>query len=276
MQRVRSSVLTKNREDLWCLQDKPFSGLVYNITDNGLIQEVQVMQQGVNTGTTNDWLDLPNGGLRVDATHLQVEEDYGPMLFRGAPFTGIGYFFDGENHCVLEEAYQAGHPSDTARRRWYASGAWQLQLQGNDGVGWFEDGRLQYKGAGDAVFLNLVTRDDGRLGAIVLFDHNLFDVTTIQQLTYSDELLLIGPAINTELLRTLRDHTTLRSVPQLQLIDSSVGPEGIDVLVSLDGLKDLTLTNNPFLLAEHVQQIRERRPDCTVHYEQPEAILDNE
>jgi hypothetical protein len=269
MLRVRSSALTTDDEGRSCYLAAPFSGLAYRVDDDGVVSALAVVEQGKITGASDDWLALPEGGSRVARTSLETAEDYGPLLWQSAPFTGVVYFFDRRGACVVEEAYVAGYATEEARRAWFASGALQRLVQGEEGSTWFEDGRLQAKGVGDTVLLNLVMGDDGRLAGLVLGDASLLDLETVRRARLADELLLIGPAIDDALLRALRDQTALGEVPRLRLIDTSVGPEGLGVVASLAGLVELWLTNNPALHADEVERYQARVPGCTVHFEPP-------
>jgi hypothetical protein len=225
------------------------------------------VDQGVVTGASDDWIAIPERGARVDRSILEIEEDYGPMLFRGAPFTGAAYYFEDSGACVAEVACADGHATEVLQRAWYESGAPQEIIGGGEYTSWFEDGRLQRRAVRGTVLYNLILRDDGLLGGILVADPQLFDLEAVRRLSFADEVFLIGRAVDDDLLRTLRDHTGLDAVPRLRLIKTSVGPAGLEVLASLDGLAALWLVKNPALRAEHAEQLQARRPDCAVHFE---------
>jgi hypothetical protein len=270
MRRVRSSALVKDAEGRLSDPAGPFSGLAYPVDDEGRVGALAVVEEGIVTGSSEDWLVLPEGGSRIDRSKLEIAEDYGPLLAHHAPFTGVVYAFDRSGACVAEEACVAGYPTEEARTEWYASGALRARVRGEEGAAWFEDGRLQAKGVGDAVQLNLVTGDDGRLQGLVLGDAGLLDLASVERLTFADELSLIGPAIDTALLTTLSRRTALAEVPRLRLIETGAGPEVVDLLVTFARLTTLWLSKNPALRPDDAQRMRTARPDCTVHYQEPD------
>lgn len=246
---------------------EPFSGLVYGVDDDGIVGPIFEVNDGVVTGERDDWIAIPERGLRVDRSSLDIEEDYGPMLFGGAPFTGAAYYFEDSGACTAEVAYADGQATEVSQRAWYESGAPRELVGGGEYTSWFEDGRLQRRAVRGTVLYNLILRDDGRLGGILVADPRLFDLEAVRRLPFADELFLIGRAIDDALLRTLRDHTGLDAVPRLRLIKTSVGPAGLEVLASLAGLAALWLVKNPALRIEDAEQLQARRPGCAVHVE---------
>ena len=267
MRRVRSSALTTDDEGRSCHAGAPFSGLAYRVDDEGVVREIQVLVQGAVTGVSDDWLELGEGE-RLDRESLDLEDAYGPLLRRGAKVDGVVYFFDPRGACLLEETYSAGQPTDTARREWYPSGAPKALVRGADGWAWFEDGRLRARAVDGRTLLNLVVREDGGLGGIVLHDPDLFDMGTVRPMAVSKELLLTGHGIDDRLLGALRDETKLGAVTRLRLIDTAVGPEGVEILVSLPGLREVWLAKNRSLGPGQSEELRARRPDCLVHHEE--------
>lgn len=267
MLRVKFSALTVDSRGVLRFGDAIYSGLAYHVDPEGVVQAIDLVEAGRTTGRSNDWLEVPEGGERVERAGLEMAGDYGPYLWRGASITGVVYSFDSRGVCGVEEIYRHGLPSNEGRRSWYPSGApWQL-LQGEDGSSWFEDGRLQSKSSGDTTLLNLVVRD-GRLSGIVAWDQSLIDIETIKRMTFADELLLIGPAIDTALLMTLSDRTALAAVPRLRLIETSVGPEVVALLKTFTGLTTLWLEKNHALRPDDAERIRSARLDWTVHYQE--------
>lgn len=248
----------------------PFSGLAYRVED-GVVESIAVVQEGVVSGVSDDWIDVPEGGLRVDADLLDEEEDYGPLLFKGAALTGAAYDFAASGACIEEVEYVDGRATETSQRAWYESGAPREVIGEGVYTSWFQDGRLQRRAEKGTLLFNLILRDDGRLGGIFVAEPGFFDVDTVRRIPFSDEVLLIGKAMDAEVLRSLHDHTGLRAVPRLRLIETSVGPTGVDLLVSFLGLVELWLVNNLALGPQDAEQIRRRRPECVVHFEAEEA-----
>jgi hypothetical protein len=266
--RARLSALATDEEGRLCRMGVPFSGLAYCVADEGIVCEIKVVEKGTVIGPSSDWLDVGRG-RRLDRASLDLADDYGPLVWRGTPVDGVVYFFDTRGVCLVEEAYEAGQPTDAARREWYASGAPKALLRGSEGSAWFEDGRLRNRRGDGRTLLNLVVRQDGRLGGIVLQDQSLFDVATVRPMVLSDDVMLLGRGIDARLLGMLLDETELGAVPRLRLIETAIGPQDVGVLASLPGLGELWLAKNPSLSPHDADVLRARRPDCVVHYEEP-------
>ena len=267
MPRVRWSALAADEAGRLCFQGRPFTGLAYRVDDDGIVQALERIDQGHRSGPSDDWLALPDDGQRLDLSYLAMAGDYGPYLWRGAQVTGVVYTFHREGPCLVEEAYRGGQPTDEARRAWYPSGAPQQLVQGQDGTAWFEDGGLQSKGTGETTLLNLVVRDDGRLGAINVGDAALLDLAAIARMPLSDEVFLIGNGIDTAQLVALRQATALAAVPRLRLSETAVGPEVIEVLAAFQGLQLLGLRKNAGLRPEDAARLTSLRPDVRVEYQ---------
>ncbi len=265
MRRVRSNSLTVDDRGALRLRDEIYSGLAFRVATDGVVEGIDVVEAGRTIGRSDDWLALPEGGRRVDRSTLEMAGDYGPFLWCGAPITGVVYAFDTFGVCGVEQVHRDGMPCDEGRRAWYPSGTPRQLVSGDEGSSWFEDGRLQSKRTGGTTVFNLVVRD-GRLAAIVLHDATLFDVTTVERLTFATEVLLVGPAIDATTLAALRDRTGLRDVTCLRLVETSVGPEVADLLAPLPALSTLWLTKNPALVAGDAERIRAALPRCVVHY----------
>ena len=269
--RVRSSVLTPSAGDRSLLAGTPFSGLAYKVEDNGIVREIRVFEDGAMTGVSDDWVDS-GGNARLDRAVLDLAGDYGPLVRGDEPVTGIVYFFDGPGNCVVEEAYADGFPADTARRGWYASGAPEALLQGPEGWAWFEDGRLKARVVDEESVLSLIEQEDGALRGIALVDKTLLDIASVRLMIPADEVLLIGPGIDADILRALREETRLVAAHRLWLTDTSLGPNDLELIASLDGVKDLWLARNASLGPAEAEALRSRRNDWTVHYEAPRGV----
>lgn len=266
VRRVHSSVLLPDDQGRARWGGEPFTGLAYRVDKEGIVRELQVFEEGVLTGLSDDWLDVGEG-QRLDRAGLDLEDAYGPFLRGGAPVDGVVYFFGPGGACVQEEAYAAGQPTEAARREWYPSGAPKSLLRGAEGWAWFEDGRLRTKAVNGKTLLNLVERE-GALAGIVVEDAGLLDMTTVQPKTLSKDLLLVGHGIDDRVLQTLRDETKLGAVPCLRLRDTAVGPEGIEIVASLPALREVWLVKNRSLGARQAEDLTARRPDCVVHYQE--------
>ena len=266
-QRVRLNSLATDEAGRLCFRGQPFTGMAYRVDDDGIVQALECVDAGQRTGPSDDWLALPADGRRLDLSHLDMAGDYGPYLWRGVPVTGVVYTFHRDGPCLVEEAYREGQPTDEARRAWYPSGVPRQLVQGQDGAAWFEDGGLQSKGSGETTLLNLVLRDDGRLGAINVGDAALLDLAAVARMALSDEVFLIGPGIDTPVLMALRQTTPLAAVPRLRLSETAVGPESIDVLAAFQGLKVLGLRQNAALRPEDAERLTALRPDVRVEYQ---------
>jgi hypothetical protein len=270
MLRVRWNGLATDEQSRLCFRGQLFAGLAYHVDDDGIVHALERIDEGQRAGPSDDWLALPDEGLRLDLSHMEMAGDYGPYLWRGAPVTGVVYTFDREGRCLVEEAYRDGHPADEARRAWYSSGAAQQLVQGQDGTAWFEDGGLRSKGSGETTLLNLVLRDDGCLGAINVGDASLLDLATIARMPLSDEVFLIGSGIDTARLVALSQATALAGVRRLRLSETAVGGEAIDVLAAFQGLTVLGLRKNAALRPQDAERLTALRPDVRVEYQAAE------
>jgi hypothetical protein len=264
--RIHAGVLGTDSTGRSTLGDAIFSGLAYVVDGEGNVREIRIFEEGMPAGISNDWVDA-GGRDRLDRAVLDLADDYGPLVRGETPVDGIVYFFDLTGACILEEAYEGGIPADTARREWYRSGAPKALLDSEGGTAWFEDGRLQAKRVDGQTLLNLVTHDDGRLGAITLYDRALFDPVSIRSMPYSDELLLIGPGFDLATLGTLIDQPGIGAVARLHLIKTELGADCVDRLARLAGLQEVYLTENRLLSPQDAQNLRDRKPGLVVHYE---------
>ncbi|MFO0615561.1 MAG: hypothetical protein U0414_23410 [Polyangiaceae bacterium] len=247
---------------------EPFSGLAYHV-EEGVVRALLVVTDGVATGASDDWLPIPEGGLRVDASLVAEEEDYGPQLFKGAPLTGAVYDFLPTGECIAETVYVDGRPTEESERTWYPTGAPRDWVGNGEAAAWFPDGRLQRRAAGGAMQMNLIVRDDGRLGGIYLADPTLLDLDTVRRMTFSDEVLLIGPSVDASLVRALASTTTLGAVPRLRVIETGAGAEIVEVLAALPGPRAVWLSRNAGLDAEDAARLERLRPEVAVHFEPP-------
>jgi hypothetical protein len=277
MQRMKSSSLVADEQGRLTRGGVVFSGLAYRVREDGLLDAIDIVDEGVVQGISDDWIPSPaGGGPRVDSASLQIIEDYGPRRWQGEPLAGIAYFFRLDGTLDVEDAYVRGYATDKARRAWYASGAPRQVVQGEEGTVWFEDGRLQAKGVGDQVWLNLVVgQEDGRLRAVILNDASLFQLDSVARLAWADDVSLVGAGIDATVLAQLGGQTGLRTVRRLSVVETSVGSDGVQTLGSLASLTTLWLSRNRGLAAWDVDAVRALRPDCVVHYEPAEPANDD-
>jgi hypothetical protein len=141
----------------------PFTGLAYCFT-RGLLQKIRIVEHGVVTGVSDDWLALPDGGSRVDRSMLDPGEGYGPFMLGGAPFTGAAYDFEESGACASEVLYADGYPTETSQRAWYESGALKEIIDEGSYTSWFDDGHLERRVVDEIQLYAIITRDNGRLG----------------------------------------------------------------------------------------------------------------
>lgn len=265
-QRIALSALLPDEAGLLLRDGAPFSGLAYRVGAEGIVEGIEKVEGGRVVGASSDWLDL-GAGHRLDRAHLELGDAYGPLLWRGAPVDGIVYVFDRQGVLLLEEAYDAGEPADTARREWYPSGAPKALLQGKDGSAWFEDGRLRSRRIDGTTTFNLVVREDGRLAGMTIDDRSLLDIASLEAMPLSDEVMLVGGAIDAALLQALVDGTKLASVPRLRFIQTALAADAVDVLASLPWPRELWLAKNASFGVPEAEALRARRPDFVVHDE---------
>ena len=237
--------------------------------EDGIVTRIDIVEDGAVVGVSDDWLAVPEGGIRIDINWLDMEDDYGPYTWDGAPFTGVVYSFDTFGVCGAEEIFEDGLESDLAGRTWYASGAPHQAFANDSGSSWFEDGRLQSRSIGDRTLLNVVA-DDGVLSALVLGDAGLLDMSTLAQFERSDSFMLVGPAIDSAMIAMLVDRIDLGTVTSLSLTETGVGSEIADILVTFKNLTALHLARNPSLGEDDAERIRSMLANCTVDYEPPD------
>lgn len=266
VERVRTSALQTDTTGRACRAGARYSGLGYRVDDEGMVCEMVVYEDGVATGVSEDWLPLVRG-VRIDRASLEIAEDYGPLLFRGAPVDGVVYDFTRDGACVREEALEFGQSTGMACNEWYSSGARRSVVNTGGGWGWFENGRLRTVATGSQLELNLLLSDEGRLRAIVLHNASLLDIETLGALSFDDEVLLTGRALDDQAVDRLFFGTGFRAVPRVRLIETAVGPLTIAYLGLMSALREVWLTRNRALNSVHAEALRRLRPDCTVHEE---------
>lgn len=266
MRRVWAGALGLGDDGALRFDGEVFSGLALRVDQAGIVEAIEIVEAGHVVGASEDWLPLPEGGTRVVRAALQMESDYGPLLFDGEPITGVVYWFGAGHVCELEQVVVRGLPIDEGRRSWYPSGSPMQLIRGEDGFSWFEDGRLESRRVGMDTLLNVVV-NDGRLTALVLGDAGLFDLTTVGRTPFASELVLVGAAIDAPLLATLRERAGLYAVERLRLVETGAGPEVADVLGSLPALTTLWLQANTGLDAAAVERLRAALPRCVVHHD---------
>lgn len=267
MQRVRANVLVQGDDGKLRHGETPFTGLSYRVGDDGVLSGIVVVDGGTITGPSTDWLALPEGGLRVDAASLEIVEDYGPQLFSGKPLTGIAYHFTPSGLCVAEVAHEGGYPTEVSERKWYETGQPKVLIGGGEYTSWFRDGCLERRGMGGKLVYALNTRDDGRLLGLVLEDASFLDLEVAGRLSPVEDFMLLGAAIDTAILRVLRDRTGIGAVPKLRLVRTGVGKDGVGVLASFANLGEIWLDGNPGLGLREAREIEMRRRGCVVHVE---------
>lgn len=203
--------------------------------------------EGVITGPSPDWLPLPEGGLRVNSALLEMPEDYGPRLFQGRPFTGVAYAFTRNGYCTSEVEYAGGFATEVSERRWYVSGQPKMHVDGGEYTSWFPDGRIQRRGLKGELVYGLNTRDDGHLRELVLRDASFLDMEILSALTPTEEFQMLGGAVDTAMLHTLREQTDIGAVPRLRLVQTRVGAEGVEILAAFKNLREVWFDGNPGL-----------------------------
>lgn len=262
--RTRADALIRNTTGALFLGDQIYSGLAYNVTENGIVTSIDIVDQGQITGASGDWYDLPRGGVRVDRAFLDEPEDYGPLLHYGDLVTGVVYSFSHHGPCESEEEYEQGSPSGRAERSWHHSGAPQHDFANDQGTAWFENGHLKAKIVNGETLLNLVERD-GTLTAVVVRDAALFDIASMGGFAIGSNFVLTGAGIDEGLIQMLVDNTNLADVTSLRLNKTSISPDFIQLAIVFHKLKKLDLSGNAAFEHEMAELIRARLPNCAVN-----------
>ena len=268
--RVRASALAPGEYARLEYQDAPFSGLVYDVREDGIVTAITAVADGTATDPSFDWLPLPENGIRVDSSFIGEREDYGPELFQNSPVTGVVYFFAPSGACTAEVEFKDGHFTDASLRRWYENGAPRQITGDGESASWAADGRLLSRAIAGNLVYNLIVRDNGWLDGLVLRDKALFDLETIRAFPTSEDFMLLGRAVDSELLGLARSRTTIGEASYLRLIETLIGPEGIEEILAFHRLSRLDIKRNPRLGAEEAEAIRSRRPGLEVTWAPPD------
>lgn len=266
MQRLRAGFLIRGVDGRLRHGKALFSGLAYSLRHDGTLEGLMAASEGVITGPSSDWLPLPDGGLRVNSALLEMPEDYGPRLFQGKPFTGIAYAFTRSGYCTSEIEYAGGFATEVSERRWYVSGQPKMRVDGGEYTSWFPDGRVQRRGSKGELVYGLNTRDDGHLRELVLRDARFLDMETLSALTPTEEFQMLGGAVDTAMLHTLREQTDIGAVPRLRLVQTRVGAEGVEILAAFKNLREVWFDGNPGLGLQEARKLERLRPSCVAHH----------
>ncbi len=275
MLRIRSDFLTLE-DNYYFLEGSLFSGLSYDVDDEGLVQGINIIEEGAMTGSSGDILTLPEGGLRVDEEYLEVLEDYGPECYQGEIFKGVVYSFTSEGYCEAEAIYETGFPSIKHTRTWYPSGQQQtIQVDGVTTM-WFEDGWVAAKSTLQGFLYNLRFTDNGELISIILRESEYIDFSTIRKFSLGEELTLIGQAIDAAFLRELDNLLSLAKLKYLRLKETNVNVSFEAILPLLENLSKLELDDNEAISSADALRLKQQRPDCTILFNDERIELDDE
>lgn len=274
MMRLRFSALTKIGDRTF-LGQAGYTGLAYHVDETGVVGSLEVFRDGISEGASEDWLGLPEGGLRVDSGFLELTEEEGPLLFRNQPFTGISYYFDeGDGHCVEEERVESGEVE--SGRGFFPSGKRQYQSNGMDSLHWLEDGRIAAKDYQGLTVYRLTLDEAGKLFWLVLRDASALDIDVVNSLRLAADFKLSGQGVDSSILRAIAGHPDFPTIRQMRLASTDVaGDDLVDILrrepadppgrggLELNGLE---LVGNSGVLAHHAAQLAAMWPSCAVTF----------
>ena len=264
MLRIHRNALTDGIDGLRRGDDTPFTGLAYCIAADGVLASIEQVDAGRVVGASADWIALPPGGWRMDLDFLDPGEGYGPLLLGGEPFSGVAYTFEEDGICTAEALYAAGYPTETSGRAWYRSGALKALT---DPVGtvscWFEDGALQYHAVGPELRYNVIAGAAGHIEGLYVQDAALCDVRALQRHPLGADVRLMGAGVDGALLAALPG---LAQVATLRLNRTGISLQDWDVLMTLTGVRDLHLDENP--------AIGEAEAEALAHYDDWTVWLD--
>jgi len=264
MLRIHRDALMDGVDGLRRGEDPPFTGLAYCIDADGVLASILQVDAGQAVGASVDWIALPPGGQRVDLDCLDAGAGCGPLLLGGEPFSGVAYTFEADGVCTAEALYAAGYPTETSGRAWYPSGALKAMT---DPVGtvtcWFEDGSLQYHAVGADLRYNVIVGGDGHIEALYVQDATLCDVPALQRQPFGADVRLMGAGVDGALLAALPG---LAQVPTLRLTHTGVSLQDWEVLMTLTGVRDLHLDENPAIF--------EAEAEALAHYDDWTVWLD--
>ena len=264
MQRIRLSALYNLDNFLYLNGEDLFTGLAYNVDENGQITELHEIDEGRIKGSSADLIELPEKTRRVAEEFLTMDQDYGPLLYQGQPFTGIGYSFEKNGVCVAERLYTEGYEFGTAERTWYINGnPRSIVIDGESRV-WLPDGRLQTLETEEDTILNLILTDAGLLSGIVLKRTDLFEMIEYADLGLFPNFLLIGPEITPQLLYDLRQHQDFLKIIELTFVETSIDPDALEQLTRLPNLTTIVLKDNPALTRDNAIALKRRLPECAI------------
>jgi hypothetical protein len=253
-----------------------YTGLAYHVDEAGVVGRLEAFRDGFSEGASEDWLDLPEGGLRVDSGFLDMTEEGGPLLFQDQPFTGISYYFDeGDGHCVEEERVESGEIE--SGRGFFPNGKRRYETNGMDCLHWLEDGRIGAKDYQGLTVYRLTLDEAGQLFWLVLRDASLLELEVVNSLRLAADFKLSGQGVDSHVLHALSRHPDFPAIRQLRLASTDVaGGDLVDILrqdpsdplgrtgLNLTGIE---LVGNPGVLADDAAQLTAMRPSCAVTFD---------
>lgn len=253
-----------------------YTGLAYHVDEAGVVGRLEVFRDGISEGDSEDWLDLPEGGLRVDSGFLEMTEEGGPLLFQDQPFTGVSYYFDEDDgHCVEEERTESGEVE--SGRGFFPSGARRYESNGMDCLHWLEDGRIGAKDYQGLTVYRLTLDEAGKLFWLVLRDASALDLEVVNSLRLAADFKLSGQGVDSRVLKAIAGHPDFPAIRQLRLASTDIAGDDLTNILRKDpsdprgrAVMDLTgleLVDNPGVLAEDAAQLAAMWPSCAVMFD---------
>ncbi len=274
MLRIRSDSLTREKE-MFYYKDQVFSGLAYHVDDEGTLEDVSIIEDGVITGTSDDLLTMPDTGLRIDDDFLEQFEDYGPFIFQDVNFTGVSYLFEEEGQCGAEMLYVDGCESADGERTWYLTGEPKSSLANGVHKEWFIDGSLQMQSTLEGIVYNLLLTEDGQyLSSLVIEQDNLINLESIGLFKLGSTLALMGQAIDTAFVRALHDRLDLSSLNHLTIDETSVDRSFLEMIQTFNNLSVIKLKNNDALNRTDALWLKKNMRDRLIYFDDERIELD--
>ena len=258
MMRLRFSALTRVGARVFLVQ-AGYTGLAYHVDEAGVVARLEVFRDGISEGTSEDWLELPEGGLRVDSGFLEMTEEGGPLLFQDQPFTGISYYFDeGDGHCVEEERVENGEIE--SGRGFFPGGERRYESNGMDCLHWLEDGRIAAKDYQGLTVYRLTLDEAGKLFWLVLRDASILELDVVNSLRLAADFKFSGEGVDSRVLHAIAGHPDFPAIRHLRLASTDVAGGDLVNILRQDSseppgragpnLTGLELVGNPGVLAD--------------------------
>lgn len=249
--RVNSKKLQCYGNNRLCFDSIPFSGLAYNLLDNGIIHSIEVVNEGAVLGESVDCIPLPSTeGLRVSYSSVAIDETTKHVLYNDTPLTGILYKFESNGVCTSEEEYIEGFTSNLSSRYWYPNGSPMELIDHSICNPWLSSGEI---------------KPDTKI-KITSYNNLTEDIKRSSNKELEDNLILQGNKIDNLLLQRLSEQPSLGRLRKLMLVNTCIDETSTSFFKRFPILEELNLKGNALITKEIAKRISDDLPKCTVNH----------